>query len=101
MLLTRTAPYSDYWSLRQLPLFPQFRYNSHEDNLGVAIIRQTWDPVERIETETYHDLSGNLVEILYGFCEVHYHLDEQMQLCSACCYNREGEIVEEQGTEFA
>lgn len=58
------------------------------------MIRRLWDPVERVETETYHDLAGNLVEVLYGFCEVHYYLDEQMQPYEVYCYNRFGEIVE-------
>jgi len=52
-----------------------------------------WDPVERVETETYHDPQGELVEVLYGFCEVHYHLDEKMQPRSVSCYNRLGELV--------
>jgi hypothetical protein len=46
--------------------------NPNEDKLGVHMIRRIWDPVHRIETETYHNLHGELVEILYGFCEVHY-----------------------------
>ena len=75
--------------------------NPTEDNLGVAMIRRIWDPVHRIETESYHDLAGNLVEVLYGFCEVHYYLDEELQLQSAYCYNRHGEIVEEPVTAGA
>jgi len=67
--------------------------NPVEDKLGVHMIRRIWDPIDRIETETYHDLNGQLIEILYGFCEVHYHLDEQLH--SAYCYNREGWVVEE------
>lgn len=69
--------------------------NPIEDKLGVHLIRRIWDPIRRVETETYHDLAGELVEVLYGFCEVNYYLDEQLQLHSAYCYNREGEIVEE------
>jgi len=65
------------------------------DKLGVHMIRRIWDPVDRLETETYHNLQGEFVEILYGFCEVHYHLDEQLQLHSAYCYNRHGKLVEE------
>ena len=68
-----------------------------EDKLGVAMIRRIWDPVDRVETETYHDLAGNLIEILYGFCEVHYHMDDNDQLHSVYCYNREGILVEEPG----
>ena len=45
--------------------------NPCEDTLCVAMIRGIWDPINRIETETYHDLNGNLVEVLYGFCDVH------------------------------
>lgn len=44
--------------------------------------------------ETYHDLAGDLVEILYGF---HYHHDENDQPHSAYCYDREGRVVEEEG----
>ena len=69
--------------------------NPIEDKLGVAMIRRIWDPIQKMETETYHNLQGELVEILYGFCEVHFHLDEQLQLHSVYCYDREGEIVEE------
>jgi len=50
------------------------------------MIRRIWDPVNRVETETYHDLAGNLVEVLNGFCEVHYHHDAAMELLSAYCY---------------
>ena len=50
--------------------------NLIEDKLGVATIRRLWNPETRIMNETYHDLSGDLVEILYGFCEVHYHIDD-------------------------
>ena len=67
--------------------------NPIEDKLGVAMIRRIWDPVQRMETETYHDINGELIGILYGFCEVHYYLDEQMQLHSAYWYNREGETL--------
>ena len=74
--------------------------NPIEDTLGVHKIRRIWDPIQRMETETYHDLRDNLVEVLYGFCEVHYHLDEQMQLHSADCYNKLGEIVIEPGEGF-
>ena len=59
--------------------------NPTEDKLGVHMIRRIWDPIKRVETETYHDLAGNLVEILYGFCEVHYHLDDSEQLNSVYC----------------
>ena len=69
--------------------------NPIEDKLGVAMIRRIWDPINRIETETYHDLNGELIEILYGFCEVHYHMDDSDQLHSAYCFNRLGERVEE------
>ena len=63
------------------------------------MIRRVWDPINRKETETYHNLQGELVEALDGFCEVHYHLDEQLQLHSTYCYNKQGEIVEEPCTE--
>ena len=69
--------------------------NPIEDKLGVAMIRRIWDPIRRVETETYHDLAGNLVEILYGFCEVRYHHEENDQLHSVYCYDREGQLVEE------
>ena len=69
--------------------------NPIEDKLGVHMIRRVWDPVQRMETETFHNLQGELAEILCGLCEVHYYLDEQLQLHSAYCYNREGEIAEE------
>jgi len=65
------------------------------------MIRRIWDPIRRVETETYHNLQGELVEILYGFCEVHYYLDEQLQLHSAYCYDRDGEIVDEPGDDIA
>lgn len=66
--------------------------NPIEDTLGVHMIRRIWNPVKRVETETYHDLTGNLVEVQYDFCEVHYHLDDNDQLLSVYCYNRKGEI---------
>ena len=69
--------------------------NPIEDKMGVAMIRRLWDPILRVETETYHDINGELIEILYGFCEVRYHLDDNDQLHSAYCYDRQGEIVEE------
>jgi len=78
-----------------------FSYNPIEDSLGVHMIRRIWDPVERIETETYHDLNGNLVEVLYGFCEVHYHLDEQLQPSQVDCYDKNGTLVEESGRNIA
>jgi hypothetical protein len=70
-----------------------------EDKLGVAMIRRIWDPVDRVETETYHDLAGNLIEILYGFCEVHYYHDDNDQLHSVYSYDREGVFVEEPRTQ--
>ena len=66
-----------------------------EDKLGVHMIRRIWDPVNRVETETYHDLTGNLVEVLYGFCKVRYHLDEQLELHYANCYDKDEYLVEE------
>ena len=75
--------------------------NSTEDKLGVHMIRRIWDPIHRMETETYHNLQGELVEISYGFCEVHYHLDEQMQPHSVYCYKKNGELVEEPGKGIA
>ena len=68
--------------------------NPVEDELGVHTIRRIWNPINLIETETYHDLAGNLLEILYGFCEVHYHMDSSMELHSVYCFNRLGEMVE-------
>jgi len=62
------------------------------------MIRRIGDPFDRVETETYHDLNDNPVEILYGFCEVHYYLNEQLELHSAYCYDREGKIVNEPST---
>ena len=59
------------------------------------MIRRIWNPVDRVETETYHDLTGDLIEILYGFCEVHYHLDEQVRSYSGYSYNKQREIVVE------
>ena len=70
--------------------------NPIEDKLGVAMIRRIWDPVDRVEIETYHNLQGELVEILYGFCEVRYRMYSSMELQSAYCYNKRGDIVEEQ-----
>jgi hypothetical protein len=78
--------------------------NPIEDKLGVAMIRRIWNPINRIETETYHDINGELIEILYGFCEVHYHLNDNGQLDSVYCYDRDGKVVEEpdrwQGAEL-
>ncbi len=71
--------------------------NPIEDKLGVEMIRRHWDPVDQVETETYHNLQGELIEILYGFCEVHYHLDDNDQPHSVYCLNRLGGIVEEPG----
>jgi hypothetical protein len=65
--------------------------NPIEDNIGVAMIRRIWDPINRIETETYHNINGELIDILYGFSEVHYHLDSSDQLHTAHCYDREGQ----------
>ena len=69
--------------------------NPIEDNLGVAMIRRIWDPIDRVETETYHNLQGELVEVLYGFCEAHYHLDKNDQPHSVYCYDKLGKTVEE------
>lgn len=49
-----------------------------EDKYGVAFMRKFWNPETRIMKETYHNLEGGLVEMLYGFCEVHYHMDLNM-----------------------
>ena len=68
--------------------------NPIEDKLGVAMILRLWNPDNKVMKETYHDLAGDLVEILYGFCEVRYYLDEQLQLHSAYCYNREGQVLD-------
>ena len=67
--------------------------NPIEDSLGVHMIRRIWDPTRRMETETYHNLQGELVEILYGFCEVHYHMDDSEQLHSVYCYDRKGRLL--------
>ena len=75
--------------------------NPIEDNLGVAMIRRIWDLVDRVETETYHNLQGKLVEVLYGFCEVHYHLDDSDQPHSVSCYNKEELFVEWPRIEIA
>ena len=69
--------------------------NPIEDKLGVHMIRRIWDPVDQVETETYHDINGEHIDILYGFCEVHYHHDDNDQLHSVYCYNGEGETVDE------
>jgi hypothetical protein len=69
--------------------------NLIEDKLGIHTIRRIWDTASRVETETFHDINGELIDILYGFCEVHYYLDSNDQLRSAYCFDREGEIVEE------
>ena len=66
-----------------------------EDKLGIAFIRRIWDDESMIMKETYHDLQGAFVEIMYGFCEVHYHLDDNKDLHSAYCYDRKGQIVDE------
>jgi hypothetical protein len=74
--------------------------NPIEDKLGVAMIRRLWDPIRKVETETYHDINGKLVEILYGFCEVHYHMDSSDQLHSVYCYDKERMLVKEPGKDF-
>ena len=56
--------------------------NPIEDKLGVHMIRRIWDPIRRMETETYHNLQAELVEVLYGFCEVHYCHGEDNELNS-------------------
>ena len=66
-----------------------------DDKMGVAFMRKIWNPETRIMKETYHNLEGNLVEVFYGFCEVHYHVDANMVLHSAYCYDKQGQLVEE------
>ena len=66
-----------------------------EDKLGVAFMRKVWNPATRVMKETYHNLEGGLVEMLYGFCEVHYYMDESNELHSVYCYDRLGKLVEE------
>ena len=56
------------------------------------MIRRIWDPIRRMETETYHDINGELIDILYGFCEVHYHLDDNGQLHTVYCYDGNGRL---------
>ena len=70
-----------------------------EDKLGAAFLRKNWNPETRIMKETYHNLEGDLVEVLYGFCEVHYHMDADMDMHSAYCYDRLGKLVEEPGVD--
>jgi len=72
-----------------------------EDQMGVAFMRKIWSPETKVMKETYHDLAGDLVEVLYGFCEVRYHMDADMDLHSAYCYDRHGRMVEEPGAELA